>query len=34
MSSFYRRLLFSMTTGISLVMFALLFVGFPGSARG
>jgi outer membrane protein W len=31
-SSFYRRLFFSMTTGFSLVMFALLFVGFPGSA--
>lgn len=31
-SSFYRRLLFSITTCISLVMFALLFVGFPGSA--
>lgn len=32
-SSFHRRLLFSTTTGISLVMFALLFVGFPGSVR-
>lgn len=31
-SSCYRRLLFSITTGINLVMFALLFVGFPGSA--
>ena len=31
-SSFYRRLFLAMTTGISVVMFALLFVGFPGSA--
>ena len=31
-SSFYRRLFFSMTTGFSLVIFALLSVGFSGSA--
>ena len=31
-SSLYRRLFFSMTASISLVMFMLLFVGFPGSA--
>ena len=29
LSSFYRRLFFSMTAGISLVMFTLLFIGFP-----
>ena len=31
-STFYRRLFFSMTTGFSLVIFALLSVGFSGSA--
>ncbi len=31
-ASFYKRLCFSMTTGISLVMFALLLISFSGSA--
>jgi len=31
-SSFYRLQVFAMTTGIAVVMFALLLVGFPGSA--
>ena len=31
MSSFYRLRFFTVTTGISVVMFALLLIGFPGS---
>ena len=30
--SFYRQLFFAMTTGVAVVIFALLFVGFPGAA--
>ena len=30
--SFYRRRFFAMTSGIGLIMFVLLFVGFPSSA--